>query len=181
MCDVSNIRAFESMSPRIAEDVWIDPSAVVIGDVEIGAGASLWPNVVARGDIHHIRIGARSNIQDGSVLHVTHDSEYVPGGHPTEIGDDVIVGHSVTLHGCRIENHCLIGMGSIVLDGAVLESDTMLGAGTLVVPGKRLEGGYLWVGSPAKRVRPLTDTEKAHIRYSAANYVKLAAKYIAQG
>ena len=178
---MSNIRAFDGMSPKIAEDVWIDPTAVVIGDVEIGAGASLWPSVVARGDIHHIRIGARSNIQDGSVLHVTHDSEYVPGGNPLEIGDDVIIGHSVTLHGCRIENHCLIGMGSIVLDGAVLEPDTMLGAGTLVAPGKRLESGYLWVGSPAKRVRPLTDTEKSHIRYSAANYVKLAAKYIAQG
>lgn len=174
---MSNIRPFNGVAPRIADDAWIDPTAVVIGDVEIGAGASLWPYVVVRGDIHRIRIGARSNIQDGSVLHVTHDSTFVPGGHPLEIGDDVIVGHKVVLHGCRIENHCLIGMGAIVMDGAVLESEVILGAGSLVPPGKRLAGGHLWVGSPARQARPLTDKERAHLHYSAENYAKLGRKY----
>ncbi|MBU0499921.1 MAG: gamma carbonic anhydrase family protein [Gammaproteobacteria bacterium] len=165
------------MTPRIATDAWIDPTALVIGDVEIGSEASLWPHVVVRGDIHRIRIGARSNIQDGTVLHVTHDSTFVPGGHPLEIGDAVIVGHRVVLHGCRIENHCLIGMGAIVMDGAVLESEVILGAGSLVPPGKRLTGGHLWVGSPARQVRPLTEKERAHLYYSAENYARLGRKY----
>jgi len=174
---VSNIRPFNGMAPKIAVDAWIDPAAVVIGDVEISAGASLWPYVVVRGDIHRIRIGARSNVQDGSVLHVTHDSVFVPGGHPLEIGEDVTVGHKVILHGCRIENHCLIGMGAIVMDGAVLEPEVMLGAGSLVPPGKRLTGGHLWVGSPARQMRPITDKERAHLHYSAENYARLGRKY----
>ncbi len=172
-----NIRGFEGRVPRIAAGAYIDPMALVIGDVEIGADSSLWPGVVARGDIHYIRIGARTNIQDGSILHVTHDSEYAPGGHPLVVGDDVTVGHQVTLHACTVEDKCLIGMGSVVLDGAIVRSGAMVGAGSLVSPGKELEGGYLWLGQPARRVRPLTDKEKAYLDYSAAHYVRLARRH----
>lgn len=177
---MADIRSFDGKHPQIAPSAWVDPTAVVIGDVQIGASSSIWPQVTLRGDIHRIRVGARTNIQDGSVLHVTHDSAYVPGGHPLEIGEDVTVGHKVILHGCRIENLCLIGMGAIVMDGAILESEVMLGAGSLVSPGKRLAGGHLWVGAPAKQVRPLTDEERAYLRYSAENYVKLGQKYAAR-
>ncbi len=175
---MSNIRPFQNLIPTIAENVWIDESAVVIGDVEIGSQASIWPLTVVRGDIHFIRIGARSNIQDGSVLHVTHDSPYNPGGFPVVIGEEVTVGHNVTLHGCTIGNNCLIGMGSVVLDGAMIESWVILGAGSLVPGGKVLESGWLWCGSPVKRVRELTDREREFLTYAPGNYVKLAQQYV---
>ena len=133
-----NIRPFQQLRPQIDPTVWVDPSAVVIGDVEIGAEASIWPLTVVRGDIHSIKIGPRSNIQDGSVVHVTHDSRFNPGGHQVVIGSDVTVGHKVMLHGCSIGDHCLIGMGSVVGDGAVIESQVILGAGSLVPGGKLL-------------------------------------------
>ena len=174
---VSHIRPFEGKAPRIAVDAWVDESAVVIGDVEIGAGSSVWPLCVVRGDIHRIRIGSRSNIQDGSVLHVTHDSRFNPGGFPLSIEDEVTVGHKVMLHGCRIGRQCLIGMGSVVMDGAVLEPHLILAAGSLVPPGKVLEGGCLWRGSPARRVRELTAEELDYFEYVAGNYARLAAKY----
>jgi len=174
---VLELRPFDGIYPKVAEDAWIDPSAVLIGDVEIEAGASVWPLTVVRGDIHHIRIGARTNIQDGSVLHVTHPSRFNPDGFPLLIGEDVTVGHKAMLHGCEIGHHCLIGMGSVVMDGAVVESRVMLAAGSLVPGGKRLEGGYLWQGAPARRVRQLTGREREYLDYAAANYVKLAAKY----
>lgn len=177
---MNNIRGFNGKRPRLAEGVWVDASALVIGDVEIGAGSSVWPMVSIRGDIHWIRIGARSNIQEGCVLHVTHDSGYAPGGHPLEIGDDVTVGHQVTLHGCRIEGLALIGMGSIVLDGAVIEPEVILGAGSLVSPGKRLTGGHLWLGSPARCIRPLSESERGYLSYSAAGYVRLARQHAEQ-
>jgi carbonic anhydrase/acetyltransferase-like protein (isoleucine patch superfamily) len=158
----------------------VDPSAVIIGEVDIAAGASVWPLSVIRGDIHHIRIGANSNIQDGAVLHVTHASDYNPAGHPLEIGEQVTVGHQVCLHGCRIEGPALVGMGSTVLDGALIEADVLLGAGSLVTPGKRLEGGYLWMGSPVQRIRPLTEDERRYLRYSAQSYCRLAAQYRAE-
>jgi carbonic anhydrase/acetyltransferase-like protein (isoleucine patch superfamily) len=172
-----NIRQYKGASPEIAESAYIDPAAVVIGAVTVGADSSLWPMVVARGDVNYIRIGERSNIQDGSVLHVTHAHPDVPGGHPLLIGDGVTVGHHVTLHGCTVGDGCLIGMGSIVLDGAVLESGVLLAAGSLVPPGKILQGGYLWMGSPVKQVRPLTDAELARFGYSAAHYVRLKENY----
>lgn len=171
------IRTFNGKTPVVGPEVWVDPSAVVIGDVVLGEGASVWPLVAIRGDIHHIHIGARTNIQDGSVLHVTHASRFNPAGFPVEIADDVTVGHKVMLHGCRIGHHCLIGMGSIILDGATLEPYTMLGAGALVSPGKTLEGGHLWLGSPARCVRPLTEKEREHIDYLALNYARLARAY----
>ncbi len=175
---MSNIRNFEQFSPEIADSAFIDESAVVTGDVVIGEYSSVWPLVSIRGDIHSIRIGARSNIQDGSILHVTHDSEFAPGGASLLVGDDVTVGHNVVLHACTVEDRCLIGMGSVVLDGAVVQSGAMLGAGSLVSPGKVLEGGYMWLGSPAKRVRELTEKEKRFLSYSAAHYVKLQQRHV---
>jgi len=132
---------------------------------------------VVRGDIHHIHIGNGTNIQDGSILHVTHDSEYKPGGSPLIIGNEVTVGHRATLHSCTLEDQCLIGMGSIVLDDAVIGAGAMLGAGSVVNPGKHIEGGYLWLGQPARRVRELTEKEKAYLKYSAAHYVKLQRRH----
>ncbi len=172
-----NIRSFENFVPEIADSAFIDESAVVTGDVIIGDDSSVWPLVSIRGDIHHIRIGARTNIQDGSILHVTHDSEFAPGGNSLSVGDDVTVGHNVVLHACTVENLCLIGMGSVVLDGAVIQSGAMVGAGSLVSPNKVLEGGYMWLGSPVKRVRELSEKEKQFLRYSAAHYVKLQKRH----
>ena len=150
-----NIRSLRGTSPKIAESAYIDETAVVIGDVTIGEDSSVWPMVVIRGDDQAVVIGDRSNIQDGSVIHVASDNDLVPGGLPTIVGDDVVVGHKVLLHACTIGNGCLIGMSSTVLDGAVIEDNVMLGAGSLVPMGKRLESGYLYVGSPAKQVREL--------------------------
>ncbi|VAX07538.1 Protein YrdA [hydrothermal vent metagenome] len=174
---MTNIRTFEEMTPVIAEDVWVDDSAMVIGDVEIGSGSSIWPSVTVRGDIHRIRIGERTSIQDGSVVHVTHDSEFVPGGHATIIGSDITVGHNVILHGCEIQDKCLIGMGSIVLDGAVVQSQIIIGAGSLVPGGKVLESGYLYVGSPVKQIRQLTEKELAFFEYSAQSYQRLGQRH----
>lgn len=171
------IRDFEDLHPQLDPTAWVDATALVIGAVAIGADSSIWPMSVVRGDIQRIRIGARSNVQDGSVLHVTHDSEHAPGGFGLHIGDDVTVGHKVVLHGCTLEDRCLIGMGAIVLDGARVCSGAMLGAGTLVGPGKELEGGYLWLGAPARRVRPLSAQERGYLAYSAAHYVRLKNRY----
>jgi carbonic anhydrase/acetyltransferase-like protein (isoleucine patch superfamily) len=176
-----NIRPFEAAYPEIASDVWIDETAVVVGDVSIASQSSVWPMCVVRGDVHRIRIGQRTNIQDGSVLHVSHDSYYLPGGAPLVIGDGVTVGHQVMLHGCEIGNGSLIGMGSTILDGAVLEPSLMVGAGSLVPQGKRLEGGYLWLGRPVRRVRPLTQEEIEIIDYTADHYVRLVERYRAGG
>lgn len=174
---MADVRTFNGRTPRIAGDAWVDPSAVIIGDVEIGAASSLWPLTVVRGDIHSIRIGARSNIQDGSVLHVTHDSRFSPGGHPLTIGDGVTAGHKVMLHGCEIGDFCLIGMGAIVMDGAKLGERLILGAGSLVPGGKQLESGYLWRGAPAQRIRELTAKELEYLEYVAENYVRLSQAY----
>jgi carbonic anhydrase/acetyltransferase-like protein (isoleucine patch superfamily) len=175
---MSKLRRFESHYPQVAEDVYIDDSAVVIGDVGIASQASVWPMCVLRGDMHRIRIGARSNIQDGSVLHVSHDSYYLPGGRPLIIGEAVTVGHKVLLHGCEIADSCFIGMGSIILDGAVIEPQTMLGAGSLVPQGRKLEGGYLWLGQPVRRVRRLSEREIGIIEYNADHYVETARRHL---
>ena len=171
------IRKFENFTPKIDAAAFIDETAVVTGDVKIGVDSSVWPMCSIRGDIHSIRIGERTNIQDGSVLHVTHDSEYAPGGHALEIGNDVTVGHNVVLHACTIEDECLIGMGAIVLDGALVQRGAMVGAGSLVPPGKMLDSGYLWLGSPVKRARELSDKEKAFFKYSARHYVELKDRH----
>jgi carbonic anhydrase/acetyltransferase-like protein (isoleucine patch superfamily) len=172
------IRPHKGILPTIVPGAYIDDSAVVIGDVHIGEDSSVWPMCVLRGDVNAIRIGARTSIQDGTVVHVTHRHAARPEGHATIIGSDVTVGHRVILHGCTVEDRCLIGMGSIVLDGAVIRSGILLGAGSLVSEGKELEGGYLWLGRPAKRVRALTDEEMVRFDYSARHYVKLKNDYL---
>ncbi|MDT8386154.1 MAG: gamma carbonic anhydrase family protein [Thiogranum sp.] len=171
------IRRFEDIYPDIHPSAYVDEQALVIGSVEIGPDTSIWPMTVVRGDINTITIGSRTNIQDGSVLHVTHDSEYAQGGHPLVIGDAVTVGHKAILHACTVEDYCLIGMGATVLDGAVIEAGAMIGAGALVSPGRRLEGGYLYLGMPARQARALTDGEKRYLEYSAAHYVRLKQRY----
>ena len=171
------IRPFGSLHPRVDPSAWVDPSAVVIGDVTLGADASIWPLCVLRGDIHRIEIGAGSNIQDGSILHVSHDSRFMPGGAPVIVHERVTVGHQVVLHGCEIGERSLIGIGARVLDRAVVEPRTMVGAGALVTPGQVLAGGYLWLGAPARRARALTDQELEYLDYVAENYIQLAARH----
>lgn len=174
---MQNIRTFQNLRPSIASGAYIDEAAVVIGDVEIGTQSSIWPGVIVRGDIHHIRIGDESNIQDGSVLHVSHDSEFLPGGAALIIGNKVTVGHKAILHGCTIEDSALIGMGAIIMDQALVRSHVVVGAGSIVPGSKELESGYLYLGAPARRVRKLTQKELDFFDYSARHYVELAKKY----
>ena len=174
---MSHLRTFEDHSPVIDAEAWLDPLCLVIGDVHIGALSSVWPGAMIRGDIHRIRIGRETNIQDGSVLHISHDGPFMPGGSPLTVGDRVTVGHKAVLHGCEIHDDCLIGMGAIVMDKAVIESGVMVGAGSLVPPGKTLTSGYLYTGSPARQARPLSEREKEYFSYSAAYYSKLARRH----
>lgn len=171
------IREFDGIAPRIAPSAYVDEAALVIGDVTIGEDASLWPMTVARGDVHRITIGTRTNIQDGSVLHVTQDNAFTPGGFALTIGADVTVGHGAILHACTIEDLVLVGMGATILDGAVVRSRVMIGAGALVPPGKELEGGYLYLGSPVRQARRLTTKELDYLEYSARHYVALKNRY----
>jgi carbonic anhydrase/acetyltransferase-like protein (isoleucine patch superfamily) len=173
------IESYQGMTPKLGRDVYIHPSATVIGDVELGDGVSVWPGVVIRGDVNSIRIGAGSNIQDNSVLHVSHRSTANPEGAQLVIGCRVTVGHSVILHGCSIGDACLIGMGSLVMDGAVLQGRVLLGAGSLVPEGGLLESDWLHLGRPARAVRRLTAAELDYFGYAAGNYMKLAAGYAA--
>ena len=172
------IREFETYSPQIAQTAFIDPTALVIGQVTLGEHSSVWPMTVVRGDINQITIGNYTNIQDGSVIHVTHQGRFNETGFATIVGDQVTVGHRVVLHGCHIGNLCLIGMNTCIMDGAVLEDQVILGAGSLVTPGKVLTAGYLWVGSPARKVRPLTQQERDFLRYSAEYYAKLKNRHL---
>lgn len=172
------IKRYLDVSPELGERVFVDDSAVVIGDVKIGDDSSVWPITTLRGDVNKIRVGRCSNIQDGSVLHVTHPHETMPDGYSLTIGDNVTVGHKVILHGCAVENDCLIGMGSVVMDGAIIRNHVLLGAGSLVPPGKELESGYLWLGSPVKRIRALKQSEIDWIAYSASHYVDLKNKHL---
>jgi len=174
------VRSYLHYSPKLGQRVMIDPSSVVIGNVELADDVSIWPLVAIRGDVNAVKIGARSNIQDGSVLHVTNKSEHNPEGYPLLIGEDVTVGHKAMLHGCAIGNRVLVGMGSILLDGAVIEDDVMIGAGSLVAPGKRLASGYLYMGSPARQVRPLTAGEREGLLYSSTNYVRWKDEYLSE-
>lgn len=171
------IRTFNNIKPLIASTALVDATAVVLGDVRIGEHSSVWPLTVVRGDVNKISIGNNSNIQDNSVLHVTHDGPYNPGGHDLKIGNNVTVGHRVILHGCEIHDNCLIGMGSTIMDGAVVYANTIIGAGSLVTPNKKLESGYLWMGSPARKIRELSAEEIKSIEYSALNYVKLKTQH----
>lgn len=175
---MSAIRTYQQRTPRLGERVFVDPSAVVLGDVVIGDDSSVWPQAVVRGDMHRIRIGDRTSVQDGAVLHITHDSSYNPGGYPLDIGDEVTIGHRAVLHGCSIGNRVLVGIGAIVMDGVVVEDEVMIGAGALVPPGKRLASGYLYVGSPVRQARPLTEQERSFFSYGAGNYVRLKDRHL---
>lgn len=161
----------------LATGVWVHPRATVIGEVSLGCDASVWPGAVIRGDVNSIIIGEASNIQDGSVLHVSHKTPDNPAGGPLVVGARVTVGHTVILHACTIEDECLIGMGSIILDRAVIQKHVLLGAGSLVPEGRVLESGYLYLGRPAKQIRKLTADEIAYFNYSAQHYVQLARSY----
>jgi carbonic anhydrase/acetyltransferase-like protein (isoleucine patch superfamily) len=173
-----NVTAYLGTLPTIGRGVYLHPSAQIIGDVVLGDDVSVWPGTVIRGDVNAIRIGAGSNVQDLSVLHVSHKSSQNPGGSPLLIGANVTIGHKVILHGCEIGDECLIGMGAIVMDKVVMQPRVLLGAGSLVPEGRVLEGGYLYLGSPAKRIRPLTQGELAHFAYSAQQYVRLKNDYL---
>ncbi len=172
------IRSYLDYSPMLADRVFIDDSAVVIGRVSLGADVSVWPQTVIRGDVHSISVGARTNVQDGSVLHLTSPESSPPDGFPLVIGEDVTIGHRVILHGCTVGDRVLVGMGAIIMDGSVVESDVVIGAGSVVSPGKRLLTGGLYLGSPAKRIRDLRQEELDFLRYSAAHYVRLKDLHI---
>lgn len=176
---MDNLRPRRGVLPKLGARVYIDPAATVIGDVELGDDVSIWPGVVVRGDVERIRIGARSNIQDGSIVHVTHDGPYTPGGHPCLIGADVTIGHGAVVHACTIGDGCLVGIHATVLDGAVVQRHAFVGAGALVAPGKVVGEGELWVGNPARRVRRLSGTEIEALVYSARHYVELKDEYLA--
>ncbi|MFT4940200.1 MAG: carbonic anhydrase/acetyltransferase-like protein (isoleucine patch superfamily) [Paraglaciecola sp.] len=172
------IRSYKGINPTLAKGCYIDESAVLVGDINCAANVSVWPLVAARGDVNYIRIGARSNIQDGSVLHVSRVSEANPKGYPLIIGEDVTVGHKCMLHGCILGDRILVGMGAIIMDGAIVEDDVFIGAGSLVPPNKTLASGYLYVGSPVKQARLLTRSEKAFLKISADNYIRLKNEYL---
>jgi carbonic anhydrase/acetyltransferase-like protein (isoleucine patch superfamily) len=161
-----NIRPYRGKRPEIAASAYIDPAAVIIGDVVIGPDSSVWPCSVVRGDVHYIRIGARTNIQDGCVLHVMRDE------YPLLLGDDVTIGHSVTLHGCAIESRCLVGMGAVILNGAKIGAGSIVAAGTLILERTEIPPGSLVVGHPGKVKRPLTATDQSAIDAYAQRYVE---------
>lgn len=176
----TKFRSYNKITPKLGQKVYVDESAVLVGDISIGDDASIWPLVAARGDVNTISIGNRTNIQDGTVLHVTRKSASNPTGNPLIIGEDVTVGHKCMLHGCTLGDRILVGMGAIIMDGAIIENDVFIGAGSLVPPHKTLESGYLYVGNPVKQVRLLKESEQAFLSQSAINYVELKNEYLAQ-
>ena len=175
---MDNLRDYRGTRPELGRHVYIDPAASVIGDVHLGDDASVWPGAVVRGDVHRIRIGARSNIQDGAIVHVTHDGPYTPGGQACLIGEDVTVGHGAVVHACTLEDACLVGMHATILDGAVVRRHAFVGAGALVPPGKVVGEGELWLGNPARCVRMLDESAIEQLHYSAAHYVRLKDQYL---
>lgn len=176
------LRPYLDHLPQLGDRVYVDPAATVIGDVVLGDDSSLWPGTVVRGDVNFIRIGARCNLQDGCIVHVSHDGPHAKlGGFATHIGDDVTIGHGAIIHACVIEDACLIGMGAIVLDGARVQKHGFVGAGAMIAPGKVVGSGELWLGNPGRCIRRLTDAEIEGLYYSAQHYVGLKDRYLAQG
>lgn len=173
-----SLRSYKGITPKLNNHVYIDEACVLVGDITLDDDASIWPLVAARGDVNRIVIGKRTNVQDGTVLHVTRKSPSKPDGNPLLVGNDVTIGHKAMLHGCIVGDRILVGMGAIILDGAILENDIILGAGSLVPPGKVLKSGFLYVGSPAKQIRPLTEAELKFLPESADNYVRLKNEYL---
>lgn len=176
-----SIRKYLQHTPVLGERVYIDPSAVLIGKVQVGNDVSFWPGAVARGDLESIRVGDYTNVQDNATLHVTHDGPYSPGGFPLTVGSYVTVGHNAILHACTVGDRCLIGMGAIVMDGAVIEDQAMVAAGSIVSPGERVTGKELWLGRPARAIRLLSDRELDMLEYSARHYARLKDQYLSAG
>lgn len=175
----SVLRPFRDRLPTLGARAYVDPAASVIGDVVLGDDVSVWPFTVVRGDVNFIRVGDRTNLQDGSVVHVSHDGPHAKlGGFATRIGNDVTIGHKAIIHACTIEDAVLIGMGAIVLDGAVVREHGFVGAGALVPPGKVVGEGELWLGNPARKARLLSDAEIEALYYSAGHYVRLKDEYL---
>ena len=175
---MSSVRTFHGFQPDISPTAYVDPAAHVIGHVAIGHDSSIWPCAVVRGDAHSIRIGERTNIQDGASLHVTHDTQYTLGGFALTIGSDVTIGHGAVLHGCTVQDACLIGMRATILDGALVKRHSLVGAGAIVTQGRVVGEGELWLGNPARCVRLLTSDEIQQLYYSARQYVKLKSHYL---
>ena len=171
------LRPFLDKHPSLGQRVYIDPACTVIGEVELGDDVSVWPGTVIRGDVNHIRIGARTNVQDGTVIHVSHDSPYNKGGYPTLVGEGVTIGHGCIIHACSIGDYCLIGMGACILDGAVIEANAFIAAGAVIGPGKRVRSGELWAGNPARLMRQLSEKDIEGLRYSADHYVRVKDQY----
>ncbi|KLI99001.1 gamma carbonic anhydrase family protein [Luteimonas sp. FCS-9] len=175
-----NLRPYRDIAPRLGARVYVDPAATVIGDVHLDDDVSVWPGTVIRGDVNHVRIGARTSVQDGTVIHVSHAGPHARlGGFATLVGSDVTVGHKAILHACTIGDAVLVGMGAIVLDGVVIGRHAMIGAGAVVPPGREVGEGELWVGNPARCVRRLTEAQIEGLHYSAAHYVRLKDEYLA--
>ena len=175
----SVLRPFRDRLPTLGARAYVDPAASVIGDVVLGDDVSVWPFTVVRGDVNFIRIGDRTNLQDGTVVHVSHDGPHAKlGGFATRIGSDVTIGHKAIIHACTIEDAVLVGMGAIVLDGAIVRKHGFVGAGALVPPGKVVGEGELWLGNPAKKARLLSDAEIEALYYSAGHYVRLKDEYL---
>lgn len=176
-----SIRSFAGKIPTLGKGIYVDPQSTIIGDVILGDDVSVWPMAVIRGDVNYIRIGNACNIQDGAILHVTHDGPFTEGGRPLILGQGITIGHQAVLHACTIEDYCLIGMGALLLDAVHVNKHVMVAAGSVVTPGKILESGYLYLGNPAKAVRKLSEKEIEHLEYSAHHYVRLKNKYLTSG
>ena len=172
------IRPVRNKHPVLGQRTYIDPACTIIGEVELGDDVSVWPGTVIRGDVNHVRIGARSNVQDGTVIHVSHASPYNKGGYPTLVGEGVTIGHGCIIHACTIGDYCLVGMGACILDGAVIEAHAFIAAGAIVGPGKHVRSGELWAGNPARLMRQLSEQDIEGLRYSADHYVRLKDQYL---
>lgn len=167
-----NVIPFEKVQPTLAENVFVASSAVIIGDVEIGKDSGIWYGCTVRGDTNEIRIGERSNVQDGSVIHVSAE------GQGTYIGNDVTIGHLALIHACTLQDGCFIGMKACVMDGAIVETGAMVAAGALVSPGKVVKSGQVWAGVPAKHIRDMNDKDRTMLTWTAAHYVELAKRHL---
>jgi carbonic anhydrase/acetyltransferase-like protein (isoleucine patch superfamily) len=174
------LRSYKGIVPTLGENSYVDVSAVLIGDIILGNDVSVWPLVAGRGDVNIIRIGDRTNIQDGTILHVTRLSTQNPKGYPLIIGNDVTIGHQCMLHGCTLGDRILVGMGAIIMDGTIIQDDVFIGAGTVVPPNKVLRSGYLYVGNPMKEARLLKESERTFLTESAKNYVTLKNEYLSE-
>lgn len=177
---MANLRKYNDVYPVLGNMNYVDISSVLVGDITLGDDVSIWPLVAARGDVNTITIGARTNVQDGTVLHVTRKSSHNPTGNPLIIGADVTIGHKCMLHGCTLGDRILVGMGAIIMDGAVIEDDVFIGAGSLIPPNKTLISGYLYVGNPIKQARKLKESEIDFLKQSALNYISLKNDYLNQ-